>query len=59
MCITASALAVFLNLLSPDLVSAAPGRITVHADVGDAHWVPRGDLWCTVRPLIGEETEGE
>jgi hypothetical protein len=46
-CLSAEALALFLNLLAPDLVSRAPGVITVHAEAGDVEWVARGARWCT------------
>lgn len=52
MCLTAEALALFLNLLSPQIVSTEPGRVIVHASAGDVHWVARADEWCTMAPQI-------
>ncbi|SFK04258.1 hypothetical protein [Celeribacter neptunius] len=51
MCISAEALALFLNLiLAP--VTSEPGRIIVHAEEMDAHWVQLEDRWCTMAPQI-------
>ncbi len=53
MCITAEALALFLNLLNPDLIATDAGRITVHATERDAVWVLTDeDEWCTMAPQI-------
>ena len=52
MCLTAEALALFLNLLSPEIVSTEPGRVIVHAAEGDVHWIARADAWCTMAPQI-------
>jgi len=59
MCLTANALAMFLNLLAPETVSTAPGRITVHAERRDAHWIARDDRWCTRRPALDGTDEAE
>ncbi|EAQ05006.1 hypothetical protein OB2597_06970 [Pseudooceanicola batsensis HTCC2597] len=47
MCLTPEALAMFLNLLSPDIIDVEPNRITVRAEVRDAVWLATGDKWCT------------
>ena len=52
MCLSAHALALFLNLIAFDAVLTAPDRIIVRAEVRDAHWVPVGDRWCTMAPQI-------
>ena len=53
MCLTAEALALFLNLLNPDLISSESGRITVNATERDAVWVlTEDDKWCTMAPQI-------
>jgi hypothetical protein len=50
MCLTPELLAVFLNILGPEIVSTEPGIVTVHAEVGDARWVAEADDWCTDAP---------
>ena len=50
MCLTAEALALFLNMISGPEISMEPGRIIVHADTRDAHWVSVEDEWCTMAP---------
>ncbi|WP_109464946.1 hypothetical protein [Albibacillus kandeliae] len=52
MCLSAEMLALFLNLLNPDIIQTESGRITVHATVRDAVWEERGDRWCTSAPRI-------
>ncbi|MDK3019905.1 hypothetical protein [Pseudodonghicola flavimaris] len=53
MCLTAEALALFLNLLNPEMISSEAGRITVHATEADAVWVLTAeDEWCTMAPQI-------
>lgn len=57
MCISAEALALFLNLLSFDLIDAdQQGRIIIHAESRPAHWVYQGghgqDEWCTMAPQL-------
>ncbi|MEM1429821.1 MAG: hypothetical protein AAGG09_10215 [Pseudomonadota bacterium] len=52
MCLSAHALAVFLNLLAFETIHATPDRIIVRAAVRDAHWVPVADRWCTMAPQI-------
>lgn len=56
MCISAAALALFLNLLATDDIATSPGRIIVHAEVADAHWVAVGDTWCTMAPQLDAMT---
>lgn len=53
MCLTAEALAVFLNLIGFDLVETDPGRIIVQAEAGAVHWVLTAeDEWCTMAPQL-------
>jgi len=55
MCISSAALALFLTVLGPEMVSSEPGLYIVHAEVGDAHWVQRKDhedMWCTDAPQV-------
>lgn len=53
MCLTAEALALFLNLLNPNLIAMEAGRITIHATERDAVWVlTDADEWCTMAPQI-------
>lgn len=51
MCMSAEALALFLNLIAAN-ITTEPGRIIVHATERDAHWVMVGDGWCTMAPQI-------
>ncbi|CUH63340.1 hypothetical protein TG4357_00614 [Thalassovita gelatinovora] len=50
MCLTPEALALFLNLLNPDIIEAESGQITIHATANKAVWVLTGDHWCTDAP---------
>ncbi|SHG91627.1 hypothetical protein [Marivita hallyeonensis] len=52
MCLTAEALALFLNMIAVPEISMEPGRIVVHAETRDAHWVAVEDEWCTMAPQI-------
>lgn len=52
MCLTAEALALFLNLLAPEVIQTEPDRIIIHATAHQTHWVAVGDEWCTIAPLI-------
>lgn len=52
MCLSAQALALFLNLLDPAVISTEAGRITIRAEEGSAAWVQRADQWCTMAPQI-------
>ena len=57
MCINAEALAVFLNLLSFDLINTEqPGRIIIQSEARAAHWVQQSsngrDEWCTMAPQL-------
>ncbi|MEM6726979.1 MAG: hypothetical protein AAF618_00640 [Pseudomonadota bacterium] len=56
MCLTTTALAMFLNLVGSPHISQEPGRIIVHAETRDAHWVMQpsaaDDVWCTMAPQI-------
>lgn len=57
MCISAEALALFLNLLSFDMINTDhPGRIIVEAETRSAHWVHQSSLgrdeWCTMAPQL-------
>jgi hypothetical protein len=60
MCLTAEALAVFLNLLDPSIVTTAPGRITVNAAERPAVWVvSAAELWCTSAPALDRDARFE
>lgn len=48
MCLTAGALALFLNLLDPALISTEDGRITIDAAVAPTVWLRDGEAWCVV-----------
>ena len=50
----AASLEHFLSLLPPHCVTRAPGKITVHAETGDAVWFARGTRWITSAP--GDDT---
>ena len=52
MCLSAQALALFLNLLAHDAIVTSPDRIVIRSEVREAHWVPVADLWCTMAPQI-------
>lgn len=52
MCITAEALALFLNILAMDNITTEPGRVVIHAEASDAHWVAVEDEWCTMAPQL-------
>lgn len=47
MCLTAEALALFLNMLDPAIIESRAQQITVHAALQDTVWVQSADLWCT------------
>ncbi|MFC4668963.1 hypothetical protein ACFO5X_10395 [Seohaeicola nanhaiensis] len=47
MCLTAEALALFLNMLDPAIIESQAQKITVHAALQDTVWVQSADLWCT------------
>ena len=47
MCMSLEALALFLNIIDPDIVSSEPGFITVHATEGDVVYVEQDENWCT------------
>lgn len=52
MCLSPAALAAFLSLLSPDVISMSPGTVTVHADLQDVTYVRVVNTWCSgARPL--------
>ena len=50
MTLTKRALNQFLSVLPPERVTRERSRVIVHADVGDAVWHARGDLWFTAAP---------
>ncbi|MCC1493133.1 hypothetical protein [Cognatishimia sp. F0-27] len=52
MCLTAAAFAAFLNIIAFDRIEQQDGRVIVHATTREAHWVARGDEWCTMAPQI-------
>ena len=57
MCISAEALAFFLSLLPPGVISSEPARITVAAEAGETIWVREGDVWCSERPVTALRSE--
>jgi hypothetical protein len=52
MCLSAHALALFLNLLDPSIVTTESGRITVLATERPVVWVRGEEKWCTMGPQI-------
>lgn len=52
MCLTTEALALFVNLISLDLIDTMPDRIVIRAETRDVHWVAVGEQWCTMAPQI-------
>ncbi|ABV92628.1 hypothetical protein Dshi_0883 [Dinoroseobacter shibae DFL 12 = DSM 16493] len=53
MCLSAQALALFLNVIGLDMVTTDPGRVIVAAEAGEVHWVlTAGDVWCTMAPQL-------
>ncbi|WP_168797850.1 hypothetical protein [Pacificoceanicola onchidii] len=50
MCLSAEALAVFLNMLSASIITTEPGLVIVNATDGPMHWVAYEDAWCTKDP---------
>ena len=50
MCLTAQAMAVFLNLLDPAIIDTGADRITVNATVRRAVWVKVDEDWCSDAP---------
>lgn len=50
MCLTAEAFALFLNMISVPEITTEPGRIILHAQARDAHWIAVEDHWCTKAP---------
>ncbi len=55
MCLTTQALVLFLNTIIDAPVTTEPGRIIVHAETRDAHWLEQGDKWCTMAPQIDKQ----
>lgn len=49
MCLSASALALFLNTIAAP-VTTSPGQIIVHAEDRNAIWIAHGENWCTKAP---------
>jgi hypothetical protein len=52
MCLTTEAIALFLNLLDPEVISMEAGQITIHATERDAVWVQVEEKWCTEAPEL-------
>lgn len=50
MTLSKPALNYFLSLLPAERITRERMRVTVHADVGDAVWYARGNLWITAAP---------
>lgn len=59
MCISAQALALFLSMLDPEIVTTEPSRVTVAATEGAAIWEPVGDKWCSDAPDAPREDQKE
>ncbi len=55
MCLTAEAIALFLNLLPAASIETVPGRIIIAAETRAAHWVLVGEQWCTMAPQIDQQ----
>lgn len=47
MCLTASALTLFLSMMPQDRIDYGPDRIVFAAEVRDAIWTRDGTYWCT------------
>lgn len=54
MCLSAEALALFLNIIGTDLVTTEAERIIVHATEGDVTYVAHADIWCTMGPQLDQ-----
>lgn len=52
MCLSADALALFLNLIPMERIDTMPDRVVIHADAHEVHWVATEDKWCTLAPQI-------
>jgi hypothetical protein len=52
MCLTTEAIALFLNLLDPEVISMQAGQITIHATERDAVWTQVEEKWCTQAPQL-------
>ena len=50
MCLSAEALALFINLLPAGTVASEPGRFILQATDREVHWVAVEDRWCTMAP---------
>ena len=50
MCLSAQAIAAFLNLLNPEIVSTAPGVITVRAEVATTRYILVGETGALPAP---------
>ncbi|MGH1355664.1 MAG: hypothetical protein ACRBBS_11365 [Thalassovita sp.] len=55
MCLTTEAIALFLNLLDPEVISMEAGQITIHASERDAVWVQIEEKWCTQAPMLDRQ----
>jgi len=47
MCLTASALTLFLSLMPQDRITRGPDRIVLAAETREAIWTRHGSYWCT------------
>lgn len=54
MCLSAQALALFLNILPYEIISVEPDRITIFAETQTAVWQISNDQWCTSVPTIAD-----
>jgi hypothetical protein len=52
MCLTTEAIALFLNLLDPEVISMEAGQITIHATERDAVWGQVEEKWRTEAPEL-------
>ncbi|MGR3456124.1 hypothetical protein [Pseudooceanicola sp.] len=47
MCLTASALSLFLSMMPQERITRSEDRIVFAAEVRDAVWTRHGSHWCT------------
>ncbi len=50
MCISAQALALFLSVLDPAIITTSEMRVTIDATDHQAVWNRIGDKWCSDAP---------
>jgi hypothetical protein len=54
MCLSAEAFALFLAVLSPEIVEAGEGRVTINGSAERTVWTRVAETWCLLDPA---ETE--